>query len=109
MSSLLFPIDYSLYGVLMPGVFYLAFYRYQKPQYGFYGMAVLLLLHMFLNGNSVVLQIFSLAAFPILAIVRSFDGTVQLPKRFYYWFYPAHIAVLLAIKAFAALIKYLLT
>jgi hypothetical protein len=92
------PVDYGIYGVLLPCLFYFTFFVIYKPQYAFCGMAALLLLYAVQHGSGVLIQSFSLAAFPFLLLFKKYDNKLRLPRRVFYWFYPAHIAVLLAIR-----------
>lgn len=101
MCSLIFlialavPMDYGLYGVLYPSIFYLFMYYTDKPQYAFLGMTALYALYAVIGGGQ--MQVFSLAAFPVLIIAKRQDEKLTLPRRFFYWFYPLHIAGLLAL------------
>lgn len=90
------PVDYGWYGVVFPAVFYVTMFRRSCPIGAFFGMAVLCVLYVYFGGSQ--LQIFSLAAFPVLLLTRRYDDKIKLPRKFFYWFYPVHIAVLLALK-----------
>lgn len=95
--SLIAPVDYGLYGVLYPSLFYLFLFRWNKAQYVFLGMAVLFALDVVLGGGAI--QAFSLAAWPVLATARRYDHKIKLNRNFFYCFYPAHIAVLLILRS----------
>lgn len=90
------PIDYGLYGVLFPVAFYMTVFRWNKPQFIFLGMAVLYALYVLMGGSLV--QVFSLIAWPMLLIARRYDDKIRVPRRFFYWFYPVHITVLLILR-----------
>lgn len=94
--ALAVPMDYGLYGVLYPCVFYLFMYRAGKPQYSFVGMTALYALYVLIGGSQI--QAFSIMAFPVLIIAKKYDEKLTLPRRFFYWFYPLHIGVLLLLK-----------
>jgi len=95
--ALAVPMDYGLCGVLYPSIFYLFLFGVNKPQYVFVGVTALYALYVLTGGGQI--QAFSIAAFPVLMIAKKRDDKIILPRRFYYWFYPLHIAVLLVIKA----------
>lgn len=94
--SLAVPMNYGLYGVLYPCVFYLFMYRAEKPQYAFVGMTALYALYVLTGGSQI--QAFSIVAFPVLMIAKRYDEKLSLPRRFFYWFYPLHIGALLLLK-----------
>lgn len=95
--ALVIPVDYGLCGVIYPSVYFLLLFGYYKPQYVFVSTAALYALYVITGGGQI--QAFSIAAFPILMIAKQRDDKIKMPRRFYYWFYPLHIAVLLGIKA----------
>ena len=90
------PIEYGLSGVLYPSLFYLFLFRWNRPQYVFLGMTALYAIYGLMEGS--VMQVFSLAAWPVLLIARRYDDKIGLPRRFFYWFYPAHISALLILR-----------
>jgi hypothetical protein len=94
--ALAVPMNYGLYAVLYPSVFFLYMFRVNKPQYAFLGMAILYAFNVFMSGGQI--QVFTLVAFPVLLIAKKHDDIIKPSRRFFYWFYPVHIAVLLAIK-----------
>jgi len=96
LTALAVPMDYGLYGVLYPCVFYLFMYRVEKPQYAFVGMTALYALYVLTGGSQI--QAFSIVTFPVLIIAKQYDEKLSLPRRFFYWFYPLHIGVLLLLK-----------
>ena len=87
----LLKVDYGIYGALMP----LAMRSKNKR---LLYMIVLWAMYVWLNGAAGLLQVFSCAVVPLLALVEPQDNKVRLPKQFYYVFYPLHILILLAIK-----------
>lgn len=95
--AVLLPVDYGLYGVLFPVMFYLLLFRWNRPQYVFLVMTLLYALYSLMGGS--VIQAFSLVSWPVLLIARRYDDKIKVPRRFFYWFYPTHIAALLAVKA----------
>lgn len=66
------------------------------PLFAFVGMTVLYSLYVLTGGSPI--QAFSIVAFPILIIAKRHDNKLSLPRRFFYWFYPLHIGVLLLLK-----------
>lgn len=95
-SAYFLPIDYGVYGVLYPLMFYSYMLKNNKSQYAFLGITVLFALDVVLTLD--LIQAFSLIAFPILLLAIRYDTKVRLPKGFYYWFYPLHLIVLMIIK-----------
>lgn len=94
--ALFVPIDYGVYGVLFPYVLYAYMFDTYKPQYAFVGITLLFALNSFLEHN--IMQAFSLIAFPLLLLTKQFDAKIRLSRRFYYWFYPLHLSMLMIIK-----------
>jgi hypothetical protein len=98
--SVVVPVDYGLFGVLYPLCFYLFMLRTRKPLYAFAGMAVLFAAYAIQNGSSGLSQVFTMLSLPALLLLERWDGLAHINKRFFYVFYPAHIAILLLIKSF---------
>lgn len=95
--ALVLPIDYGLYGVMLPIVFYFFMMKQKKELLAFVGIAALFILYRALGGGS--LQIFSFAYLPVLLAGLRFDDRVQIKREFFYAFYPCHITALLLLKA----------
>ena len=84
-------IDYGFFGCMLP-VFVAAFHntRYDKPLLSILMLALgLVLLWLSLGG----LQLYALAAVPLLLCYSGQRGKVKM-KYFFYIFYPAHLALL---------------
>lgn len=87
-----FPVDYGLLGILLPAFAELAGVWNGKRNHrssitGFAGGLLLLSVHM---GG---IQCFSLLAVPLLLAYNGRRGEADL-KRFFYWFYPVHLAAI---------------
>lgn len=95
-AAIRIPMDYGLYGVLYPAMLYLCLFHRNSLILAFSGMNALYALHVLLGGGQ--RQIFSLAALPVLLIAKRYDARIRLPRRFFYWFYPVHIAALLVAR-----------
>ncbi|MBE5877238.1 MAG: hypothetical protein E7290_10180 [Lachnospiraceae bacterium] len=92
--------DYRFYGVLTPMVFYYTFFKekikiHQLPIW----MVVLNGFYVFVEAeNQSLMQMLSLAAIPLIMILRKKDSEIRIPKWIFYVFYPLHIMVLLIIR-----------
>ncbi len=87
----IFDIDYGFFGCMLP-VFAAAFHstRFDKPLLNILMLALgLLLLWVSLGG----LQLYALAAVPLLLCYSGRRGKIKM-KYFFYIFYPAHLALL---------------
>lgn len=102
--GLILPVEYGIYGVLCPVVFYYFMVKNFKPLYIFAGSAFLYLLYMVMDG--IAIQIFSLASVPILLLLTRYDDLVRLHKKFFYIFYPLHIMILLLVKSIVLILQY---
>lgn len=82
------PVDYGIYGILMP----LAFYLLRDNQ-----VAQVLVLILATYAKSVVdspLQVFAIFAIGVIILVsRVKMPAVKVNKWFFYWFYPVHLAL----------------
>ncbi|BAL01919.1 TraX family protein (plasmid) [Oscillibacter valericigenes Sjm18-20] len=94
--SLSIPIDYGIYGVIFPLMLFWCYFSKHKSYYAFTGMAALLPVYMMQIGG--LIQAFSLAAYPALSLGLRYDAKIGRHKRFFYWFYPCHIAALVMLK-----------
>lgn len=89
------PVDYGMLGVLLPVFAELAGTRNGKRnrRFSMAGFAAgLLLLSIRMGG----IQYFSLLTVPLLLSYNGRQGAADL-KRFFYWFYPLHLATIGAI------------
>ena len=83
------PLEYGIYGVLLPVMFHLLSSR---PISQFLAFAFATTLYSLVLSP---LQIFAVLAFVVLLVVKMTPGlNVSVSKWFFYGFYPAHIVVL---------------
>lgn len=84
--GLTMPLDYGIYGVLLPVIFYLLSSR---PISQFLSFTLATILYALLLSP---LQIFAVLAIVVLIVVKMTRGfNVSVSKWFFYGFYPAHI------------------
>jgi hypothetical protein len=95
-ASVFVPVDYGLYGVLYPLMFYICAFQL-KSNYALIGSAVLWAVYL-LDAGRMDIQVIALAAVLLLEVLKRHDDAVRVNKWFYYAFYPAHIGVLVAVK-----------
>ncbi len=92
-------VDYGLYGIMLPAIFYLTIVRRHNYFNAFSAMTALWGVYTVLyHGN--IGNAFGVLALPVIAAIEHSgkDSMVHLPKLTYYVFYPLHIAILLLIK-----------
>lgn len=94
------PVDYGLGGVLYPLCFYLFLLRARKPLWAFAGTSALFVVSVLLYGSHGLMQVFTMLCVPVLLLLERWDDSIHINKRFFYAFYPVHIAILLLIKSF---------
>lgn len=91
-------VDYGAYGILIICAFY--FFR-NKTFWQMFSFALLTIVFVltdyFFIENAWLIQIYALAAIPILLMYNGKRGKIQA-KYFFYIFYPAHFAILYIIR-----------
>ncbi len=103
-ASIKIPIEYGLYGVLTPIIFYFCLYKYNAPLMSILLFVALNLeylineclekkIHLRFMFN-VSNQYYALIAILIVLVLRNIDKKL-LPKKFFYWFYPAQFVFLI--------------
>ena len=101
--SFIIPVEYKLYGVLFPVMFYFFTFKTDNPLLCFLSSIVLYLIYIirynteFFGKNNQIISIFSVF---IIFLLQKNDNIIKLPKRFFYWFYPIHLAIFELIKYF---------
>lgn len=97
----LLPVDYGIYGVITPLLFYLLILNKRENTMAYalallIGWAVYVLIVQRTPGS--LIQVVSVLVAPILTVSKEFDGKVRLPKWVFYSFYPLHITALLVLR-----------
>lgn len=96
--SILLNVDYNIYGIMMPMIFYYYWIKEKKIRI-FCVLFVALNIFYILINEGWIIQIFSCLALPIIFNFEKYEKIIKLPKKFYYIFYPVHLVVLLVVKA----------
>jgi len=91
LSSIILRVDYGLYGVLTPLLFFIFFDNRKKFIISFIALNLLY----FIDTHSYI-QLFSILSLPL--IFKKWKLEVRLNRYFYYAFYPVHIALLLIVN-----------
>lgn len=95
------PVDYGIYGVITPLLFYLLIAKERENTMAYalallISWAVYVLVEQGTPGS--LIQVVSAFSAPILTLSKEFDGKIKLPKLVFYAFYPLHITVLLVLR-----------
>jgi len=90
-------MDYGLYGVLCPLFCYGLLFRERKPIAFSVCFAVMTIAYSLYTGF--LLQPFAVLAIPAIFLLEKADSRLRLPKRFFYVFYPTHLAAIGVIAA----------
>lgn len=91
--SILAPIDYGLYGVLMPFVFYL-FRKSKSSQL----LVQLLLTFAYVIASNNMIQMFAVIGVIIALFLTTDKFKININRYVFYWFYPAHLTILAILK-----------
>ncbi len=101
----IFVIDYGFYGCMTPAVISAVYWQEGMPEkyrkydtlYRKIGMLAMALIFVYKEYGGV--QIYSVLSIPLLAMYNGKREDI-VPKYFFYFFYPAHLAVIYAIQCF---------
>ena len=85
-----FKIDYGLFGVLLPVFVYFGRNKWEKLLLFTIGLILV-------SGTSSILQWFSLATVPVIALYNGKRGRYKM-KNFFYIYYPAHLVAIYLIE-----------
>ena len=118
-ASFYLSFDFGLYGVILPAIFYITFYgrsisggvskkdiSFRVFDYVncfiFVALATYLLWMdrlptKFYGLSDIPVQFYAVLAIPLIPLTIGFDHRVKLPKLFFYFSYPVHILLLVAI------------
>ena len=88
--------DFGIYGVMTAVSMYYLMVRKEDPYGTFLALVILWAFYVLVMRQSFE-QFFAVFAIIFIALLKPFDKKVQLPKKIYYWFYPAHMTILLII------------
>ena len=94
--SVVLRVDYGIYGVVYPAMFYYCYYKFKKPASAFLGS--ILIFAVFVAGISSTIQVIAILAAPLIQFIEKHDKKIIIPRWFFYVFYPVHITILLLVK-----------
>lgn len=95
--SIFSKVEYSLYGVLYPVMFYYCCFKYDNLIVLFICNCAQYFIYCIVYGVSFINrsgQIFAIFAVFLLLYLQKKDNAVKLPKFIFYWFYPVHFALI---------------
>ena len=109
LASFYLAFDFGLYGIILPALFYVTFYGRTVASGGskknvdikvmdyvsVFAFVAITTYVMWVGRSST--QFYAVLAIPLIPLTMSFDHKVKLPKLFFYFAYPVHIIVLVAI------------
>lgn len=90
--------DYDWYGAFLPVVIYLLRNRIHVLMATLSTLTIVYVWIGFALGIGFPQQLFAVAVFAGILYLPSITWSLSLPKRFFYWFYPTHLFILLIIK-----------
>jgi hypothetical protein len=93
-------IGYGFYGILTIMIMYLFYEDKLLLSYSFFALNTILLLY----DEKTILQFFSIIS--ILFIVKPIDIKIKVSRDFFYWFYPAHLLILIFVTILLQLIRH---
>lgn len=96
-ASVFSKIEYNLYGVLYPVIFYYFYFKYNNQIVLFLCNCAQYFIYCLVYGEGLINysgQIFVVFVVFLILYLQKFDSRVKLPKFIFYWFYPVHLAVL---------------
>lgn len=96
-----FPVEYGIYGVLAPLLFYCLISTRKENLLNYFLVLVALWIYFICVQQGSLIQIISVFSAFILALCKKHDRKIRIPKWVSYVFYPAHIALLLIIAHIA--------